>query len=276
MSGQDFKSLSQERYGKFAERYVTSKTHAAGEELKRLVEIADPQPDWIVLDVATGGGHTALRFAPHVARVIATDITPGMLDKAREFITGQGVSNVTFEPADAEALPFEDASFDLVTCRIAPHHFQDCACFVQESARVLRPGGMLLVQDLALPEDGEAARYIDAFERLRDPSHNRGYAESEWLSMFRAADLVPEHVEQIVKVHQFEPWARRQGCTAETIDELVRLVAEASQPVLAWMQPRNFGQPDASFVNNHILVAGRRPSPEHARAGIGGLQEGVV
>ena len=276
MSDQDFKSLSQERYGRFAERYVTSKTHAAGEELQRLVEIADPQPGWIVLDVATGGGHTALRFAPRVARVIATDITPGMLDKAREFITSQGVVNVTFEPADAEELPFRDGAFDLVTCRIAPHHFQDCARFVQESARVLRPGGMLLVQDLALPEDEGAARYIDAFERLRDPSHNRGYAVSEWLSMFQTANLVPEHVEQIVKEHQFEPWARRQACTRETIEELIRMVAKASDPVLAWMQPRNFGQPDARCVNNHILVAGRRLWPEPVREEMNGSQGVLV
>jgi ubiquinone/menaquinone biosynthesis C-methylase UbiE len=211
-----------------------------------------------------------------VARVIATDITPGMLDKARKFITSQGVGNVAFEPADAEDLPFEDASFDLVTCRIAPHHFQDCARFVRECARVLRHGGMLLVQDLALPEDEGAARYIDAFERLRDPSHNRGYAKSEWLSMFQAANLVPDHVELIVKEHQFEPWARRQACTPETIEELIRMVAEASEPVLAWMQPRNFGRPDASFVNNHLLVAGRRLSPEPVREEMDGSQGGLV
>lgn len=265
MSRQDFKGLSQERYGRFAESYVTSKTHAAGEELQRLVEIADPQPDWTVLDVATGGGHTALRFAPYVARVIATDITPAMLEKARAFITGQGVENVAFESADAEDLPFKDTSFDLVTCRIAPHHFADAARFVQEGARVLRHGGLLLVQDLVLPDDERAARYIDVFEKLRDPSHNRGYAESEWLSMFLTAGLAPERREQIVKEHQFEPWAQRQACTPETIENLVRMVAEASEPVLTWMQPRNFGRADASFVNNHILIAGRRSWPEHTQ-----------
>ena len=75
MEHNDSKSLSRKRYTRFAEGYVTSKTHAKGTELDRLVEIAQPQPDWVVLDVATGGGHTALKFAPLVAQVIATDIT---------------------------------------------------------------------------------------------------------------------------------------------------------------------------------------------------------
>jgi len=126
---EDAKSLSKERYGKFAQGYVTSQTHAKGADLDRLVEIAQPQADWVALDVATGGGHTALKFAPHVKRVIASDITPAMLEKARAFIGEQGVANIDFKEADAENLPFDDRSFDLVTCRIAPHHFPDCRPF---------------------------------------------------------------------------------------------------------------------------------------------------
>lgn len=254
----DSRSLSMQRFGKFAEGYVTSKTHAKGEELDRLVAIAQPQPHWIVLDVATGGGHTALRFAPHVAHVTATDITPSMLESAQAYITSQGASNVSFEPADAEALPFGGESFDLVTCRIAPHHFPDPARFVQESARVLRSGGLLLVQDHALPGDWDAARYVDAFERLRDPSHNRGFSAAEWVAMFEDVGLHVEHTEEIVKTHSLLPWAQRQGCTAEDIQRLMAMVEQAPEPVLDWMQPRDFGTPEASFVNRHLIIAGRK------------------
>ena len=76
---QEAKSRSQERFGQFAERYVTSQSHAKGSDLDRLFEIANPQADWLVLDVATGGGHTALKFAPHVQSVIASDLTFKML-----------------------------------------------------------------------------------------------------------------------------------------------------------------------------------------------------
>ncbi len=115
------KILSKERYSQFADGYVTSLTHAKGADLDMLIEIARPQADWHVLDIATGGGHTALKFAPYVQQVTATDLTPNMLDKASEFIRSQGIENVDFRVADAEDLPFENEQFDLVTCRIAPH-----------------------------------------------------------------------------------------------------------------------------------------------------------
>jgi ubiquinone/menaquinone biosynthesis C-methylase UbiE len=257
--GEDFKSLSQSRYSQFARSYVTSETHARGPELDRLVELARPAAGWNVLDVATGGGHTALKFAPLVARVVATDITPEMLEQAEAFVTSRGGDNVRFELADAEELPFDDGAFDLVTCRIAPHHFADAPRFVREGARVLKVSGLLLVQDHVLPEDEAAARYIDAFERLRDPSHHRAYAESEWEAMFQAAGLRVEQAEQILKRHQFLPWAERQGCTPDIIGRLVEVVEQASGPVAEWMQPRDFGTPQATFVDHHIIIAGRKP-----------------
>lgn len=253
----DSKALSIKRFNRFAPRYVTSATHAQGPELERLVGIVNPHPDWVMLDVATGGGHTALRFAPLVKRVVAMDFTPAMLNAAKEFIIATGVKNVSFRLADAEDLPFSDEIFDLVTCRIAPHHFPDAFRFVMESVRVLKPGGTLLVQDHALPEDEAAARYIDAFERMRDPSHNRAFSESEWIGMFYAAGLTVEHTEQIVKRHEFQPWAERQACTPLVVAQLVQMVEKAPKAVIEWMQPNDFGTPEAWFVNHHILIAGR-------------------
>jgi len=253
----DSKALSKKRFNRFASRYVSSGTHAQAPELERLVEITKPQPDWVMLDVATGGGHTALRFAPLVKRVLAMDIAPAMLYAAETFINATGVKNVSFRLGDAEDLPFSDETFDLVTCRIAPHHFPDAFRFVKESTRVLKPGGRLLVQDHALPEDGAAARYIDAFERLRDPSHNRAFSESEWVEMFRAAVLTVEHTEQSMKRHEFQPWAERQACTPQVVAQLVQMVENAPEAVIDWMQPNDFGTPEAWFVNQHILIAGR-------------------
>jgi ubiquinone/menaquinone biosynthesis C-methylase UbiE/protein-S-isoprenylcysteine O-methyltransferase Ste14 len=254
----DSKQLSQERYGRYGEGYVDSAAHARGEELARLVEIADPRPDWQVLDVATGAGHTALRFAPFVASVTATDITPKMVETARSFLSEKEATNVSCRRADAEDLPFEDGSFDLVTCRIAPHHFPDCARFVRESTRVLRAGGLLLVQDHVLPEDEAAARRVDDFERLRDPSHHRAYTEVEWRAMFRSAGLVVEHAEQIAKRHQLRPWAERQGCSEEIIEQLIGMVEGGSPAFREWIAPRDFGTPEASFVNRHLIIAGRK------------------
>ncbi|MCA9917809.1 MAG: methyltransferase domain-containing protein, partial [Anaerolineales bacterium] len=126
------KQKVQQQFGANAAAYATSTVHAKGYSLARLVEITQPQPDWQVLDVATAAGHTAFVFAPHVAHVIASDLTPEMLTVAAGLATEKGLSNVSFEPADAEALPYQDATFDLVTCRIAPHHFPDIQQFITE------------------------------------------------------------------------------------------------------------------------------------------------
>lgn len=254
----DAKTCSQARFGQFAAGYVASETHARGRDLERLIEIAQPQPDWLVLDVATGGGHTALKLAPSVAAVVATDLTPRMLDQAEAFIKAQGVENVTFRLADAEDLPFEDETFDLVTCRIAAHHFPDPARFVGEGVRVLKPGGMLLVQDQLMPGASSDARYVNDYERLRDPSHNRAWSEAEWIQIFQGAGLYVTHREEILKRQRFLTWAALQDCTPETIELLKVLVAQAPPGAAAWMQARDFGTEDASFAIHHIIIAGRK------------------
>jgi len=255
---QESKSRSQERFGQFARHYVTSQSHAKGSDLERLVEIANPQADWLVLDVATGGGHTALKFAPHVHGVIASDLTFEMLTAAEEFIRGKGCRNVTFELAEAEHLPFLSDRFDLVTCRIAPHHFSDCAGFIREGQRVLKDGGMLLVQDHLLPEDQTAARRIDAFERLRDPSHQRAFSRSEWLSMFEQAGLQVVHTEEVLKRHALLPWAERQSCSAETLAQLREMLKTSPSPAADWLEGEALDTLEASFCNHHLLIAGRR------------------
>lgn len=252
------KSLSQDRFGRFSERYVASHTHAKGADLDRLLFIAQPQTDWIVLDIATGGGHTALKIAPHVARMIASDLTPQMLASAEKHLPEQGISNVEFRQADAEDLPFEDLQFDLVTCRIAPHHFPECAKFVLEAARVLKPGGILVLQDHVLPEDQSTARYIDAFEKLRDPSHHRAYSRSEWFGFFEQAGLTVERTEEIEKHHQFFQWAAIQDCSPATIEMLEALIKLAPASVLEWMDPQEFGSQQATFTSHHLLIRGRK------------------
>src|SRR5262245_40916879 len=114
------KSLVQQQFGAHAAAYATSAVHAKGASLGRLIELVKPQRHWRALDVATGAGHTAAAFAPHVAHVIAGDITAEMLEEAKKLAAARGLANMEAAVADAEALPFEDGRFDLVASRIAP------------------------------------------------------------------------------------------------------------------------------------------------------------
>src|SRR5690348_3992250 len=113
------------QFGPVAERYTTSSTHANPEELARLVRLAQPRPLDRVLDIATGAGHAALALAPHVAEVVAYDLTAAMLDEVNRNADRRCLHNIETRQGAAECLPFEEASFDIVTVRIAAHHFAE-------------------------------------------------------------------------------------------------------------------------------------------------------
>ena len=199
---------AREQFGRVAEAYVRSKGHAEGEDLERIVALAAATAEDRVLDVATGGGHTALALARVAGRVTASDLTPEMLAAAEAHLRGAGVTNVDFAPADAQALPFPADAFDIVTCRIAPHHFPDPAAFVGEVRRVLRPGGRFLLEDTVVPA-GEPAGYINRIERLRDPSHVRSLTVDEWWGLLLDAGFSLLHVETFRKRHDLAEWMER-------------------------------------------------------------------
>lgn len=219
------------QFGASAAAYATSTVHAKGSDLPLLPGIAALTGREAVLDVATAAGHTALALAPHAAHVTAVDLTPEMLATARQLAADRGVTNITFAEADAEALPFADASFDVVTCRIAAHHFPDVKAFCREAARVLCPGGRLLVVDNVVPEAEELDHFINGIEKLRDPSHFRAYRLSEWERFVTEAGLTFQVAHQFVTAMDREDWLARVSAPTEVAGAVRRAMAEASPKV---------------------------------------------
>jgi ubiquinone/menaquinone biosynthesis C-methylase UbiE len=248
------KSSVQEQFGATAKHYLTSKPHAQGKSLDRLVELARPQPDWHVLDVATGAGHTAYAFAPHVARVWATDITDEMLGVVREQVKERKLANIRLAYAKAEALPFEDATFDLVTCRIAPHHFESIPAFLDETRRALKASGIVALVDNVVPQ-GPVGDYINAFERFRDPSHLRAWCMEEWRAAFVAHGFAITHEEQLLKQMEFSSWAGRHDATMQA--QLRSLLLLAAPAVTAVLAPEDEGR-DLTFRLTEGLFIARR------------------
>lgn len=253
----DTRDLVRQQFGAHAEQYVASIHHATGESLNRMLELVAPQPDWRALDVATDGGHTALALAPSVWEVVATDLTAEMLAAAERFIRSKGVTNVTFREADAMALPFAEAEFDLVTCRIAPHHFPDCAQFAREMARVLRPGGLAALIDNVAPEDTAAARHINAWEKLRDPSHNWAYTTADWLGFFSAAGLDVSHSETFRKTVDFDYWCDMLDVDEKRRDQLRVLLLQAPATAREVLAPQVVGGA-LKFHLTEVLVIAKR------------------
>ncbi len=187
-----------------AEAYRKSPDHSSGDDLDQLVEWCEPTEETKILDVATGGGHVARRLRERGAIVVTLDPSPGMR------------ADVI---ARAEDLPFDDASFDVVVTRIAPHHFTDVRGAVAEFARVA--SRFVVIEDTLFSSDGH-----EEAEKLRDPTHVRSYSEVEWREMLEAAGLEVELVEFFEKTHPLDDWLARTGCEGADAKRVRKLLAD--------------------------------------------------
>ena len=265
------KTLVQKQFGAHAAAYVTSPVHAKGASLERVIELVRPQKHWRALDVATAAGHMALALAPHVAHVTASDLTDEMLIEAAKLARDRSADNFETVKADAEHLPFTDATFDLVTCRIAAHHFPDVPRFVAETSRVLKPGGTFALVDNISPgtdtepgfgkaEVENTASTYNAFEKLRDPSHGRCLTLQEWTGLLAKADFDIAETELLAKEMAFRPWAERMNCDAETVRQLETMLGEAKPALSAFLKPRTDVNGALMFTLTEAVIVTRKTS----------------
>jgi SAM-dependent methyltransferase len=185
-----------------AEAYRQSREHSEGWDLDLLVDWADRART--ALDVASGGGHVARRLREAGLEVVSSDPAPGMR------------ADVV---CPAEHLPFADASFDVVTCRLAAHHFEDVEAATAEMARVSREL-VLIVDNLRMGQEDEEAN------QLRDPSHVRNYSVEEWRALFAGAGLDLEDERLGDRRIELEPWLERTGTTGPDAVRIRELVAD--------------------------------------------------
>ncbi|HEY3069900.1 MAG TPA: class I SAM-dependent methyltransferase [Gaiellaceae bacterium] len=185
-----------------AEAYRESKEHREGWDLDLIVEWAAGAGT--ALDVASGGGHVTQRLRLAGLEVVSCDPSPGMRPDV---------------VCRAEDLPFAEAGFDVVACRLAAHHFEDVRAGVAEMARVARER-VLVVDNLRMSEADEEAN------RLRDPSHVRNYSEEEWRGLFAGAGLEVEEARAGERRIELEPWLERTGCTGGDAERVRELVAD--------------------------------------------------
>lgn len=182
-------SASAAQFDRQSDRYGKTHILADTRDIAAAMEGITAPPNATALDVATGGGHTALWLARKGWRVTAGDIAQRMLENAHKLWAEAGVSIETRLFA-AEEIPFEGSSFDLVSSRVAPHHFSSPERFVQGAARVLKPGGVFLVIDGSVPDnDAESEAWLHDVEKWRDPSHGRLLSRATWERLVRNAGL---------------------------------------------------------------------------------------
>ena len=187
-----------------ADAFRESATHREGPDLDLLVEWCEPAPDVKVLDVATGGGHVARRLRAEGATVITVDPAPGMRPDV---------------VSTAEELPFADGTFDVVTCRIAAHHFPDIRRAIAEMARVTQ--GLVVIEDNVF-----VGEEVEAAERLRDPTHVRCYSEDEWSAMLSEAGLEVEQLMHFERRPDVDEWLARVDTPPDDARRVRELLAD--------------------------------------------------
>ena len=213
--------LVQEKFTQHAERWGHMQVD---DDLQAILGRIRLSPDARVLDVAAGSALLSRALAPRVHEVVATDITAAMLARGREAAQREGISNITFVEAAAEALPFDDGAFDLVMTRFSLHHITEPQRVVNEMTRVARGRGQVLVIDMLVEDDPVLSERANAIERLRDPSHAwtptfsqlRGYVETA------GGKIVDSFLQE--RTRDLDDWIKLSG--EEVRDEL-RAVFEA-------------------------------------------------
>jgi len=202
----DHLQRTREEFTRQAAGFATSAATTDQSQVTRLVEAIGEAARGRVLDVACGPGIVTSALAQRAQEVVALDLTPQMLAKARERCSKAGRTNVVFKEGSATALPFPDAYFDATCTRLSFHHFLDPSAALKEMLRVLRPGGTLAVADVVSAEEPAKSELQNAIEILRDPSHVRMLPRSELIAMIAQPGVTIETQETWDQVREFEEW----------------------------------------------------------------------
>ena len=239
------------QYSSRADAYVHSLNHSTGEDLDEIERELQGCGSAEVLDLGCGGGHASYRAAPHVARVVACDLTPSMLAAVAQQAKQRGLLNISVQQAAAERLPFPNEHFDVVLCRFTTHHWQDVEQGLREARRVLKKQGRAIFIDVTAPPDKVLDTHLQAWELLRDSSHVRDYSVAEWnAALLHAGFAVTKTTARRLRM-SFPVWITRTRTSPAHADAIRSLQAGAPEAVRQYYSVAEDGSFDldtATFV----------------------------
>ena len=254
-------NASSQRFDSLASNYATSEVHTSSPTRDRLHALL-PRVE-SVCDVASGAGHTGLGFAGIASRIVAVDPAPNMLAQAQRLAMERGVTIEALE-AFAESIPLPSASFDLVVCRIAAHHFFDLPKAMAEMTRLTRPGGHVAVIDLEGDENPDLDALNHEIETLHDPTHVRSYTARHWRELFAANGL--EIVACENRCWEFPAgltvgrWCELSGSGATALQAIRARLAAAPPQWLAELEITSDAEGEFRLPVRTLLMLRRKPS----------------
>jgi ubiquinone/menaquinone biosynthesis C-methylase UbiE len=203
-----------------------------------------------VLDLGCGAGHASYAVAPHAREVVAYDIAEPMLATVAAAARERGLANIITRQGPAEALPFDDPSFDWAISRLSAHHWRDVGRALAQVRRVLKPHARVLFIDIAGVDDPLADTHIQAVEVLRDGSHVRDYRGDEWIAMFERAGFTATLRERWRMPIEFASWVARMRTPTERVAAIRSLWANAPEEVRRYFDVRD----DGSFKLDALMI----------------------
>ena len=210
-----------------------------------------------LLDLGCGPGIVTAAMAPDVREAVAYDLTPEMLDKAKQRCQEAGLKNVRFELGSAEHLPFPDESFDSVATRLTIHHFLDPRRVMKEVVRVTRRNGKVVVADVVSSENDEEAALHNALETLRDPTHVQMLSYSAMMELIQSAGLrMTSNVTWEMK-RDYEEWIRITNAP-ERIKPLYTIMVALAKAGLHAGIHLHFDGRTVGFTHQWLLVTGEK------------------
>jgi ubiquinone/menaquinone biosynthesis C-methylase UbiE len=242
----EVQQAAQEQFARQSHRYGQGHILENIEDVRIAIASLELPAKARVLDLATGGGHTGLYLASLGHEVALADIAQPMLERAARAAVERGLSVQTRQHA-AEELPYADGYFDLVTCRVAAHHFSSPPDFIRETARVLKPRGYFLLIDGSVADDEtEAEAWLHQVEKLRDPSHHRLLTPRAWSKLCAASGLSVRNVTMTpFKQPDINWYFETAATTPENRKQVLDLIAHAPESVRQLFQ---LGEEDGKII----------------------------
>jgi ubiquinone/menaquinone biosynthesis C-methylase UbiE len=248
----DQQGMSAAQFGARASNYLTSTVHSTGVDLERLKAMAAERPPERVLDLGCGAGHVSFALAEGGARrITAYDPSSEMLEVVTQAAAVRGFEKwIDTCMGTAEVLPFGPSTFELVVSRYSAHHWARVPRALRECARVMIPGGRLVIVDVMAPENPLFDTVLQVVEFLRDASHVRDYRVSEWSAMFEAAGFSRPAIIEWKLAIDFKSWIGRIGTTPDRVAALETVFSELSNEAREYFQ---IGQGN-SFISDSAWI----------------------
>jgi ubiquinone/menaquinone biosynthesis C-methylase UbiE len=227
ITGADYHLLAREQFRRRPAAYAMPTSPFDQKFIAFLISISGVSRNDDVLELACGSGNTILGFAERCGYGVGIDVIEEPLGTARKAAIERNLNNVDFVLSEIERLSFDDDTFDGALCRFSFHHIVNPARVFAELARVVAPGGWMVIADMVASEDPAKAELHNQMERLCDPMHSRTLPVSEFEQMFAENSFrTAMKVERDARL-TLDDWIRFGGASPENAAKLREMAAAA-------------------------------------------------